>query len=172
MPQPIKGPHDIGFGIAQLRSRPEHMKLVGLVSAEWAMIELQLYDIFVLLCGRRLLTRLVGEIFDGLESLSLRLDLVGRFLRQQAPDFSDEFEREIRKKVRKGAGFRNSLIHTKWGVIEKFPDDLIKVSMTGDCARFSVKDLEDVLTRISSIQGDLGNFVVRVETAMATADGS
>lgn len=160
MPQPIKELITVNVGRQYMIDRPEHLKQMGLVTTEWALVELQMYDAFVDLCGGAATYSIAALIYDELESLTLRLNLIGKLVSKRKPEKLEEFNTVLRPKIRKRAGERNTIAHGKWGTNPGYPDDVILLSMIGELTRYNVPDLEAIVDRIETTQGDAGNFFV------------
>lgn len=166
MPQPIRTvPFSFDFGQSKMRMRSEHMLRIGLICHEWALLEINLHGAFLALSGGEEASAITGTIFDALESLKLRLDVIGKLIHIRVPSLESEYTETIKPLVRKVARKRNLIVHGKWGTNDKYPNDLILVTMTAEVTRYSITDFDQIIEQISVCQGLVGRFVHKIEAA-------
>ncbi|MEJ2230482.1 MAG: hypothetical protein P8X46_04785, partial [Nitrospirales bacterium] len=116
--------------------RPGLAALLGDIAAEWALLEGRVMNLYAYLMGIYL-PRMPGfeppihpvalQVFDTLETLRLRLDLLGKLggwvLKNDA--LVRELKDTVVSSIKDVAKLRNTMLHAKWGIAPEYHDALI-----------------------------------------------
>jgi hypothetical protein len=96
------------------------------------------------------------DIMDTIAGLGSRLDLMETALKRVAPHLLGDFA-ALRPDVRREAGRRAEIAHGRWGINERYPDDLILQSQEG-FTRWAARDFEDRAARFNALRLKLVEF--------------
>lgn len=171
MPQRFRG-NGIGWGPDTILDRPSLAPLAANVCANWVLIEEDMAWLFSLLMGVDLPNSESGDpqfhpigsqIFDAMNNLQQRLDLLLRLLKwRKLDEKTSEFQNLLEGKIRKQAKERNAIAHGLWGVNESEPDALILVGSDGLSFIYKKRDFEQASKRILELHKGLQLFIVSI----------
>ena len=170
MPQPLT-PHqqDGTTGSAtSLAERPECAALIGLVANAWAWLEYQLGDLFEIATAEiyrsdghiiRRVSPIAIASFGTLESLSARLGVIEAALELMLPKAVPGFA-SLTAQIRSCARGRNQVVHSGWGVNEKFPRHVIRMPKGGvdPYIKWTPKDFQREIDQILAQSALIGAF--------------
>ena len=155
--------------------RPELAAHAANVCANWALIEWEMAWLYALLMGRSLpkihknnipMHPAAIQIFDALNSLAPRIDLIERLLRLTAPQQVEQFERVLRDKIKKRFNERSVIAHGMWGLCDAYPDALILVKSTDHSKIYRKHDFVQVSKRILELRDEMQAFTSTVASAL------
>jgi hypothetical protein len=102
-------------------------------------------------------------VFDALNSLAPRIDLLERLLKWRAtPEEAEEFERTLKPLIKRRFAEPSIVAHGQWGVCADFPNDLILVQTFGSNQIYAIRDFEQVSERILELHQTLNQFSHRI----------
>lgn len=168
MPQPLPRDKSVSSGPNIVLERPELAAQIGSICANWNLIERDMLALYAQLMGIGL-PKLPGffppthpvayQIFDALNSLHARMDLLARLCKSYSlPDESKYFEDKLRPRMRKRFGERSVIAHGNWGICKDYPDALVLMPIFGEMQIYKLHDLEQVSERILKLHSDFGKF--------------
>lgn len=171
MPQPWKG-DGVGYGPDTVLERPELAMQIANVSANWVLIESDIAWLYALLLGMDLpkdkgdLPRshpIAFQIFEALNSVQARLDLLGRLCKTRAAKTESEyFETTLKGEISKCFTLRSVVAHGLWGTDSKYPDALILVGGSSGSFVYKKHDFETISKRILELDKTLKRFIVLI----------
>lgn len=139
MPQPLPVGKSTSFGPNFILKRSELAAQAGNACANWALVENAMMLLYGLLMGMYLPKRnapcfeslppthpVANQIFDALNALAPRLDLLIRLCKWKAlPEEAEYLERTLAPIIRKRFSERSVIAHGSWGVCDDYQDALI-----------------------------------------------
>ena len=151
------------YNAEHLLERPRCAALIGAIVGEAAHIDRVLLQLFgSLVSGSWSLDPVAPVVFEEVTALDPRLELIAAVLARRYPgDLGLEFHK-LKRKVRKGVGWRNRVAHTAWHVSGQYPEDLIAIEPAGDWSLCTVADLHRILQVIATTRVKLQEFHVKV----------
>ena len=172
MPFPIKGDYSLHSYHRCVLTRDKLAGRIGLVAAEWAMVESLLTDmftfsVFALSKEEHAGQRIVRQAMGALDSLNARLDIVEAIIRPRIDaTLFEEYVKQIQPELRRRAGERNRVVHSEWHVCDRWPDDLIAFAPGQDPMRYTLKCFDDIAERIYQARVMLNNYWHRVQRSL------
>jgi hypothetical protein len=147
----------------QLLERPRCAALIGAIVGEAAHIDRVLLQLFgSLISGSRSFDPVAPVVFEEVTALDPRLELVAAVLARRHPgNLGLEFHK-LKRKVRKGVGWRNRVAHAAWHLSEQYPEDLIAIEPAGDWTLCTAADLHRILQVVTTTRVKLQDFHVKV----------
>lgn len=139
-----------------LLKRPEHMALIGLITANWSQVEEDLALLYSYLLAQRgppvrfghPVDPLGVEMFFNFPSRPQRMKMLALCISDRASEeMAKQFE-AVAKAVGQAAKLRNKLVHTRLGVDKNREDALVAIPLVGDMFEISKSDLHDALEAI------------------------
>src|SRR6476660_7367960 len=126
MPQPVPVGKGVQSGPDHTLARPELAAEIGNVCANWNLVDQDLMFLYALLMGDYL-PKMPGfsppthpvayQVFDALNTLNPRLDLLEKLLSwRAAEDDVKLFREKIRPELRKRFAERSEIVHGNWGI--------------------------------------------------------
>jgi hypothetical protein len=155
-------------GSSLLQQRQEHAYLIGLIVAEWAFVEFELTFLFSVLTGHQRIDK-HGQFFfhqnhlavvtlDTLEALRPKLELMTKAC---APVIEESMQKEFSDliaTIRGASKGRHMVAHGRWSIDSSLPGDVILEGRRGGLMSYKVQDFADILNKVSSAIGAIGNF--------------
>lgn len=162
MPQPLPIGKTSSFGPNSILERPELAAQIGNVCANWTLVENAMMSLYGLLMGMYLPKHNVPgfewmppthpvayQVFDALNALAPRLDLLLRLCRWKAlPEEAEYLERTLAPIVRKRFSERSIIAHGLWGICDEYQDALILQRTFGGNQIWQKSDFEQTSERI------------------------
>lgn len=151
--------------------RPKLAALIGAIAAEWGDIDNLLADIFNFVSlsrpipiGAHSRSDLAHAIFDNLVAFPIRIEVIASVMKlRMTLEIQDEFF-ALAQQIRRKASERNDLIHARWHICDKYPDDLIQIE-NGEWIRYTENDLTDRLNRSVQMTMCVSDFSIKVAHA-------
>lgn len=173
MPQPLRGRMIDGAteGTLVLQHRAQCAMMIGLIAAEWAHLEEQMAHMFamataeVVLNGTSVSLRTqptAAAAMEELDSLHSRLGIIRNALDRVLPEVSDDLA-ALSAHVRRCAGSRNDVIHARWAISPRYPDDAIRVVGGMEYIRYTPRDFDEILSRIVIQTSEVSEFNLRCQ---------
>jgi hypothetical protein len=143
--------------------RPALAAMAGNICANFALVEGRLVGLYALLLGLTLeykppapgapmIHAVAFQIFDALNSIKARLDLLQRALDTYAtPDEAKHFREKLSPEVMKCFGQRSIIAHGEWCVHPEYLDALILNRLQAVQQIWTAKDFEVISTRIVAL---------------------
>jgi len=171
MPQPFRRADiNLSFEPNQLLSKPALAAEIGNICASWGLVEVTVAMLYSVLMGDFLPRQaepgmttahpVAFQVFDALNALSPRLELVKRLVKWREPEFADEWS-TIENKLRRRFSERSVVAHGFWGVSDDLPDSIVLVSPFSPSMTFKVRDFRAIADRIAREHGELERFLER-----------
>lgn len=174
MPQPLPVGKTVTTGPNYILRRAELAAHAANVCANFTLIEKCMVDIYSLVLGETMpfkplavrgpMVHPVGiQIFDSLNSLGARMDLLTKLLSwYAAPKIFADFRDNIALQIFKRFAERSTIAHGNWGVCDDYPDALILLPAFGSQQIWKKRDFEAVSSRILSVNKSLTEIVGQV----------
>ncbi len=165
MPQPLMVGNRVGTGPNILLKRAELAAEIGNICVNWNLIENTLMHLYALVMGdyqpklsadviaqleREAGTKLyflpsthpVGlQIFEALNAFNPRLQFLEKLLVWRVSKERVKYFREtIMPRLRKRFAERSLIAHGRWGICDKYPDELILMATFGTSMRYKKRD--------------------------------
>lgn len=157
---------------------------IGMVAAAWTHVEDALIEMFAVATGE------TNAIEDGvsvttfnavsfatltaIENLHLRLTVVKAAMAQNLPPpLQKDFE-DLSADLRARAGERNNVVHAMWGIVDSYPNDVLRrvdPPPSPTWQRFTEKDLKAIVQRILTVAGKVHAFAAKVIVLKAKRRG-
>ena len=100
------------------------------------------------------------QIFDTLNSLNSRLDLLRELLNTTASkEQTIYFQNELRKDISGRFNERSIIAHGNWTTLEQYPDALILINHTKGHRIYKEHDFTQVSKRIADLHEEIGAFL-------------
>lgn len=162
VPQPLPDGKNINCttGPNYMLQRPALAALAGNICANFALVEGRLVGLYALLLGLTLeykppapgapmIHAVAFQIFDALNSVRARLDLLQRALDAYgAPDEARFFRETLSKEVMRCFGQRSIVAHGEWCTHPEYPDALILNRLQDVQQIWKAQDFEIISARI------------------------
>ena len=182
MPQklPAKLVSVVDFSRSALGQRPGCAVLIATISSEWARLEHELTSMFGAATGLNSATSkdtwqsspnlAAFAALAALESLHARIAAITAAF--DAIDIDARLKTsfaQISLELRKRAKERNAIIHGLWGIVDNYPNDVILKSapQTNDLKRYTQKDFEQAIERLTETGSRVSNFTFQVTATQA-----
>jgi hypothetical protein len=175
--------NSVSSGPNILLKRADLAAEIGNICVNWNLVEDALMNLYALIMGDylpRLTAELIAkleheagtklhfgasthpvarQIFDALNAFNPRLQLVEKLLVWRvSPANVSYFRKTIMPSLRKRFAERSLIAHGKWGVCDKYPDELILMPTFGPNMRYKKRDFQDVSKRIVADHSILGKY--------------
>lgn len=179
MPQPIRYPHSIEFGIDHVLKRPELVKQIGVICSNWSIVEYNLVFSYAQLLesyqSRKcedpsrvayhktdsVLYPVAFGIFEQIHSLNGRVALFDDLLKEVAkPEIYAEFA-SLRTEVTRTQDKRNDIAHGTWATCkcEKHQDALILYFVsTHRQILYKPRDFQEINRRIRNLWRSIAEY--------------
>jgi len=171
MPEKIAPAHFVTSGHDIVLQRPALAAQALNVCANWALIEHNLTVLYSLLMGKYVeaprgfeppIHPVARQIFDTLNNLGARLDLLLRLARWCAPpEMAEKIERDIIPKLWKRFTERSEIAHGVWGVCNDYPDALILVREFDGNLVYKEHDFKQASQRMVELHSRIGSEIIR-----------
>jgi hypothetical protein len=187
MPQHLLGQPNIA--VVGLGDRPEHAAKLGMIVALGAGLESQLGYLLALLSGGS--ASITMTLFQSVSSTSAKRAMLTAAAKEKLRDADHDEFKALMSEFSTRYGERSHLVHSLWGTIDDHPDlavlcpapavatyqaatmgsyepdDGLKMltavlSLPRQCRTYTVKDLQDVIDRLSEYIGRVGTFNMKL----------
>ena len=157
-----------------LLRRPKLAQLLAVVASEWVSVEIGLTFLYATLLGKYLphnqrqgppIHPIGFQIFDALESLRKRLQLIERLAETLVTKkvLIKELEKKLIPLIRKAGDRRNDLVHGYWGINDsKYPNALMLIRAPGDFVIYEESDFNEAIALIESADDAVTEFENKV----------
>lgn len=182
MPQPIniKDPESLlewgtlSRNPEMLLQRPTLAAYFAVVLAAWQQIEDRLLLFFAPSLpnpGEGLNSAAIA-VFESIESLQVRLDVIEAIIRVRYPHVLEEYQRQLRPAIRRRSKERLAIAHGSWVVWDRHPNELILEPPSDFRGRppvlYNKADFIQIKERMNGLHRDIGKFHVRAVTNQPT----
>lgn len=182
MPQPLPAGKSVHFGPNRILKRPEQAAHMGNVCANWSLIEGDMVSLYALLMGTYLPSvagfsppahPVAYQVFDSLNALGPRLDLLNRLCRWRAQEAeADHLQQVLSPFIRKRYAERSRVAHGQWGICEEYPDALMLMQTFGATQIWKQHDFEELSERIVDLHMQLLAFTAPINKRLWTPAGA
>jgi len=172
MPQPLPADKTVKYGPDFILERPELAALIGNVCANWSLVESDTMHLYALLMGTYLpkapdsapgVHPVAYQVFDALNALAPRLDLLNKLCRWRAlPAEAEHMERVLIPLIRKRFQERSIIAHGLWGLCDDYRDALILMHTFDGDQIYKRNDFVDVSARVLDLHKQLGAFALPI----------
>jgi hypothetical protein len=145
--------------------RPQCAALIGAIAMAWSSVEQTLalyFSLFVNGMGgwSGVEHTIALEAFDSVDSFRQKQELLLVAARRRFNgELVDELDRLLKKRIWKAGTRRNSIIHGRWFISDRYPDALIHVKRIGsdmsDAKIYGPRELTVILESINAAHGEL-----------------
>jgi hypothetical protein len=172
MPEIIPNGNTVKYGPNFILERPELAAQAANVCSNWALVEDDLTTLYALLMGTYL-PRAAGfsppihpvaiQVFDALNSLAPRLDLLLRLFKWRASkDQCELLERTLIPIMKRKFKERSVVAHGVWGLCDKYADSLILQRAFGGDEIWRKHDFVQISERIVELHGQMGALIKEI----------
>ena len=145
--------------ISTLDSRPDYAAALGIICAEWANIEWQMFHFYTSVSGAP--PALARATFGSLESNRARVEMILACCKTVVPDKNDITVIDgLLTRIRRTAGNRNKAVHDLWCVADTPQREVMQLRLSAvdgsQCVEgIALKDLQALAQRIRDLAGEL-----------------
>lgn len=180
MPQPLPPKHSgATYEPNPIKARPEAAAAMANALAAWNLFEWELGIAYSVAMGFYLPGikgwsppnhPLAFQIFDTLSGLGARLDLLEKCVELVAPSVAPDLA-ALRDRIRKLAGKRADIAHGRWGVNDKYPNDIILSQHAKRMTRWNTKDFDQCAEQFAALRFDFGKVLAKLSDVASQRQG-
>lgn len=180
MPQPLRGAQaGAEFRPNPIADRPVAAASLANALAAWNLFEWDLTTSYSVALGFYLPGiqgweptnhPMAFDIMEGVAGLGTRLDLMEIALKRVAPQLLTDLV-AIRPAIRREAGKRATLAHGKWGINDRFSNDIVRSEPGGGFTRWSAKDFQNCADAFFALRRDFQAFYMALRDAAKARHG-